>query len=147
MQETGPKKVVSSTKPTTPPHFVSQRPFFSVLTSSPNLHQLPVQKRKKQAGQRKRHFKAHNNHLAGVLEDYSDGVPVKKWNFSAAHRDRSTSVTSVNKKRLEMPEAPPSPLSKGWPHALLLLLSGSVLNEWKKPLSCKDLSLNWSFLP
>lgn len=48
MQETGPKKV------------------------------LPVQKRKKQAGQRKRHFKAHNNHLAGVLEDYSDGVPVKK---------------------------------------------------------------------
>ncbi|KAA8594885.1 hypothetical protein FQN60_012020, partial [Etheostoma spectabile] len=48
MQETGPKKV------------------------------LPVQKRKKQGGQRKRHFKTHNNHLAGVLEDYSDGVPVKK---------------------------------------------------------------------
>lgn len=48
MQETGPKKV------------------------------LPVQKRKKQSGQRKRHFKTHNNHLAGVLEDYSDGVPVKK---------------------------------------------------------------------
>lgn len=42
--------------------------------------QLPVQKRKKQGGQRKRHFKTHNNHLAGVLEDYSDGVPVKKWN-------------------------------------------------------------------
>ncbi|XP_035516071.1 transcription initiation factor IIE subunit beta [Morone saxatilis] len=48
MQETGPKKV------------------------------LPVQKRKKQGGQRKRHFKTHNNHLAGVLEDYSDGVPAKK---------------------------------------------------------------------
>ncbi|XP_068583304.1 transcription initiation factor IIE subunit beta isoform X1 [Cebidichthys violaceus] len=48
MQETGPKKV------------------------------LPVQKRKKQGGQRKRHFKTHNNHLAGVLEDYSEGVPVKK---------------------------------------------------------------------
>lgn len=48
MQETGPKKV------------------------------LPVQKRKKQGGQRKRPFKTHNNHLAGVLEDYSDGVPVKK---------------------------------------------------------------------
>lgn len=42
--------------------------------------QLPVQKRKKQGGQRKRAFKTHNNHLAGVLEDYSDGVPVKKWN-------------------------------------------------------------------
>nr|XP_061832895.1 general transcription factor IIE subunit 2-like [Nerophis lumbriciformis] len=39
---------------------------------------LPVQKRKKQAGQRKRHFKTHNNHLAGVLEDYTDGVPAKK---------------------------------------------------------------------
>uniref|UniRef100_A0A3Q1KA90 Transcription initiation factor IIE subunit beta n=1 Tax=Anabas testudineus TaxID=64144 RepID=A0A3Q1KA90_ANATE len=48
MQETGPKKV------------------------------LPVQKRKKQSGNRKRHFKTHNNHLAGVLEDYSDGVPAKK---------------------------------------------------------------------
>lgn len=48
MQETGPKKV------------------------------LPVQKRKKQSGQRKRQFKTHNNHLAGVLEDYSDGLPAKK---------------------------------------------------------------------
>lgn len=48
MQETGPKKV------------------------------LPVQKRKKQGVQRKRQFKTHNNHLADVLEDYSDGVPAKK---------------------------------------------------------------------
>ncbi|KAJ0033050.1 hypothetical protein NQD34_000157 [Periophthalmus magnuspinnatus] len=48
MQETGPKKV------------------------------LPVQKRKKQSGQRKRQFKTHNNHLAGVLEDYSEGVPANK---------------------------------------------------------------------
>lgn len=48
MQETGPKKV------------------------------LPVQKRKKQSGQRKRQFKTLNNHLADVLEDYSDGVPAKK---------------------------------------------------------------------
>uniref|UniRef100_H3CHT1 Transcription initiation factor IIE subunit beta n=1 Tax=Tetraodon nigroviridis TaxID=99883 RepID=H3CHT1_TETNG len=38
---------------------------------------LPVQKRKKQGVQRKRHFKTHNNHLAGMLEDYSDGVPAK----------------------------------------------------------------------
>ncbi|KAG7485806.1 transcription initiation factor IIE subunit beta [Solea senegalensis] len=38
---------------------------------------LPVQKRKKKSGQRKNHFKTHNSHLAGVLEDYSDGVPVK----------------------------------------------------------------------
>ncbi|CAB1458938.1 unnamed protein product [Pleuronectes platessa] len=38
---------------------------------------MPV-KRKKQGGQRKRHFKTHNNHLAGVLEDYSEGVPAKK---------------------------------------------------------------------
>lgn len=48
MQETGPKKV------------------------------LPVQKRKKQSGQRKRQFKTLNNHLVDVLEDYSDGVPAKK---------------------------------------------------------------------
>uniref|UniRef100_A0A8C6U6Z0 Transcription initiation factor IIE subunit beta n=1 Tax=Neogobius melanostomus TaxID=47308 RepID=A0A8C6U6Z0_9GOBI len=48
MQDTGPKKV------------------------------LPVQKRKKQSGNRKRQFKTHNNHLADVLEDYSDGVPAKK---------------------------------------------------------------------
>ncbi|XP_075887204.1 general transcription factor IIE subunit 2-like [Nelusetta ayraudi] len=39
---------------------------------------LCVPKRKKQLGQRKRPFKGYNNHLAGVLEDYSDGVPVKK---------------------------------------------------------------------
>uniref|UniRef100_A0A674MBU6 Transcription initiation factor IIE subunit beta n=1 Tax=Takifugu rubripes TaxID=31033 RepID=A0A674MBU6_TAKRU len=39
---------------------------------------LPIQKRKKQGVQRKRQFKTHNNHLAGILEDYSEGVPVKK---------------------------------------------------------------------
>ncbi|XP_062902569.1 transcription initiation factor IIE subunit beta [Mobula hypostoma] len=48
MQETGPKKVVS------------------------------VQKRKKSASQRKRKFKAHNNHMAGLLEDYSEGVSSKE---------------------------------------------------------------------
>jgi len=40
--------------------------------------QLPVQKRKKPGGQKKRRFKTHNDHLAGVLEDYSEGVPAKK---------------------------------------------------------------------
>jgi len=40
--------------------------------------QLPVQRKKKGSGKRKTNFKTHNNHLAGVLEDYSDGVPVKK---------------------------------------------------------------------
>ncbi|XP_071387830.1 transcription initiation factor IIE subunit beta [Centroberyx affinis] len=39
---------------------------------------LPVQKRKKPGGQKKRRFKTHNDHLAGVLEDYSEGVPGKK---------------------------------------------------------------------
>ncbi|XP_059821039.1 transcription initiation factor IIE subunit beta [Hypanus sabinus] len=48
MQETGPKKVLS------------------------------VQKRKKSASQRKRKFKAHNNHMAGLLEDYSEGVSGKE---------------------------------------------------------------------
>lgn len=38
---------------------------------------LPI-KRKKPGGQKKRRFKTHNDHLAGVLEDYSEGVPAKK---------------------------------------------------------------------
>lgn len=50
-------------------------PYEQICSAS---QQLPVQKRKKQGGQRKRQFKTHNNHLAGVLEDYTDGVPVKK---------------------------------------------------------------------
>ena len=54
----------------------------SVIMSDCVSVQLPVQKRKKQGGQRKRHFKTHNNHLAGVLEDYSEGVPAKKWSPS-----------------------------------------------------------------
>ncbi|XP_063039749.1 general transcription factor IIE subunit 2-like [Engraulis encrasicolus] len=37
----------------------------------------PVQKRKK-ASQKGKRFKTHNHHLAGVLEDYSEGVPNKK---------------------------------------------------------------------
>uniref|UniRef100_UPI00398EC07F transcription initiation factor IIE subunit beta isoform X2 n=1 Tax=Pristiophorus japonicus TaxID=55135 RepID=UPI00398EC07F len=48
MQETGPKKVVC------------------------------VQKRKKPASQRRRKFKTHNDHLAGVLEDYTEGVSGKE---------------------------------------------------------------------
>ncbi|XP_031416342.1 transcription initiation factor IIE subunit beta isoform X2 [Clupea harengus] len=48
MQETGPKKM------------------------------LPIHKRKKGGSQKARRFKTHNHHLAGVLEDYTDGVPTKK---------------------------------------------------------------------
>ncbi|XP_072261522.1 transcription initiation factor IIE subunit beta [Pyxicephalus adspersus] len=47
MQETGPKKVI------------------------------PVQKRKKSTSQKKRRFKTHNDHLAGVLKDYTDVTPGK----------------------------------------------------------------------
>lgn len=47
MQETGPKKVI------------------------------PVQKRKKSNSQKKRRFKTHNDHLAGVLKDYTDVTPGK----------------------------------------------------------------------
>ncbi|XP_051898260.1 transcription initiation factor IIE subunit beta isoform X2 [Pristis pectinata] len=39
---------------------------------------VSVQKRKKSASQRKRKFKAHNNHMAGLLEDYSEGVSSKE---------------------------------------------------------------------
>lgn len=38
----------------------------------------PMQKRKKPAMNKKRRFKTHNDHLNGVLEDYSEGVPNKK---------------------------------------------------------------------
>lgn len=74
MQETGPKKVTRA-----PTMFFegkgSQRSSYGSVLS---VHQLPIQKRKKQGVQRKRQFKTHNNHLAGILEDYSEGVPVKK---------------------------------------------------------------------
>ncbi|KAG8593592.1 hypothetical protein GDO81_000893 [Engystomops pustulosus] len=48
MQESGPKKVI------------------------------PVQKRKNAHSQRKRKFKTHNNHLDGVLKDYTDVTPGKQ---------------------------------------------------------------------
>uniref|UniRef100_A0A8C5LXU6 Transcription initiation factor IIE subunit beta n=1 Tax=Leptobrachium leishanense TaxID=445787 RepID=A0A8C5LXU6_9ANUR len=47
MQESGPKKVI------------------------------PVQKRKRSSAQKKRRFKTHNDHLAGVLKDYTDVAPGK----------------------------------------------------------------------
>uniref|UniRef100_A0A452DLG7 Transcription initiation factor IIE subunit beta n=1 Tax=Capra hircus TaxID=9925 RepID=A0A452DLG7_CAPHI len=37
----------------------------------------PIQRRKKPASQKKRRFKTHNEHLAGVLKDYSDITPGK----------------------------------------------------------------------
>nr|XP_060511750.1 transcription initiation factor IIE subunit beta [Panthera onca] len=37
----------------------------------------PIQRRKKPASQKKRRFKTHNEHLAGVLKDYSDIAPSK----------------------------------------------------------------------
>uniref|UniRef100_A0A8B9GYJ0 Transcription initiation factor IIE subunit beta n=1 Tax=Astyanax mexicanus TaxID=7994 RepID=A0A8B9GYJ0_ASTMX len=46
MQETGPKKMI------------------------------PVHKRKKPGAQKKRRFKTHNDHLNGVLEDYSEGSKI-----------------------------------------------------------------------
>lgn len=40
--------------------------------------QAPIQRRKKPASQKKRRFKTHNDHLVGVLKDYSDVVPGKQ---------------------------------------------------------------------
>lgn len=39
---------------------------------------IPVQKRKKANSQKKRRFKTHNDHLAGVLKDYTDVTPSKQ---------------------------------------------------------------------
>lgn len=76
MQETGPKKVLSVAFIC----FLKGKGLKKsrLVTMLICVHQLPVQKRKKQGNQRKRHFKTHNNHLAGILEDYSEGVPAKK---------------------------------------------------------------------
>ncbi|XP_035273620.1 transcription initiation factor IIE subunit beta [Anguilla anguilla] len=38
----------------------------------------PIQERRRPGSQKRRRFKTHNDHLAGVLEDYSEGVPAKK---------------------------------------------------------------------
>ncbi|XP_048827099.1 general transcription factor IIE subunit 2-like [Brienomyrus brachyistius] len=38
----------------------------------------PIQKKKKPASQKKRRFKTHNDHLADVLEDYSQGMSARK---------------------------------------------------------------------
>ncbi|KAI5932957.1 Transcription initiation factor IIE subunit beta [Manis javanica] len=37
----------------------------------------PIQRRKKPTSQKKRRFKTHNEHVAGVLKDYSDIAPGK----------------------------------------------------------------------
>ncbi|KAM3938501.1 transcription initiation factor IIE subunit beta [Leptodactylus fuscus] len=39
---------------------------------------IPVQKRKNTNSQKKRRFKTHNDHLAGVLKDYTDVTPGKQ---------------------------------------------------------------------
>ncbi|XP_075059862.1 transcription initiation factor IIE subunit beta [Mixophyes fleayi] len=39
---------------------------------------VPVHKRKKSMSQKKRRFKTHNDHLAGVLKDYTDVTPGKQ---------------------------------------------------------------------
>lgn len=49
-----------------------------LLTAVFFFSQAPIQRRKKPASQKKRRFKTHNDHLAGVLKDYSDVVPGKQ---------------------------------------------------------------------
>ncbi|MFT7807456.1 transcription initiation factor IIE subunit beta isoform X2 [Arapaima gigas] len=67
MQETGPKKMVSA-------HIA---PACLAFKQALFLLQMPIQKRKKPGTQKKRRFKTHNDHLVGVLEDYSEGVSKK----------------------------------------------------------------------
>lgn len=51
-------------------------PGVTVVPCLPFL-QASIQRRKKPASQKKRRFKTHNEHLAGVLKDYSDITPGK----------------------------------------------------------------------
>ncbi|ROI16073.1 General transcription factor IIE subunit 2 [Anabarilius grahami] len=95
MQETGPKKIVRSISHThTDKRLHTERRTFQIglfmhICVGVNgccevdvicdwMLQAPIQKRKKPGTQRKRRFKTHNDHLNGVLEDYSEGVPSKK---------------------------------------------------------------------
>lgn len=97
MQETGPKKIVRFPFLThiqiniytqTQTHTLQIRLFMHICVGVNGcrevdvicdwLLQAPIQKRKKPGTQRKRRFKTHNDHLNGVLEDYSEGVPSKK---------------------------------------------------------------------
>uniref|UniRef100_A0A8C2GTR8 Transcription initiation factor IIE subunit beta n=1 Tax=Cyprinus carpio TaxID=7962 RepID=A0A8C2GTR8_CYPCA len=95
MQETGPKKIVRSVSHThTDKHLHAEKRspqigwFMHICVGANGCHegdvicdwllQAPIQKRKKPGTQRKRRYKTHNDHLNGVLEDYSDGVPSKK---------------------------------------------------------------------
>lgn len=95
MQETGPKKIVRSVSHTytdkrlhTERHTLQIGLFMHICVGVLGccevdvicdwLLQAPIQKRKKPGTQRKRRFKTHNDHLNGVLEDYSEGVPSKK---------------------------------------------------------------------
>lgn len=59
------------------------------------LLQTPIQKRKKPGTQRKRRFKTHNDHLNGVLEDYSEGVPSKKWHTHTRLKRRDRYLCDV----------------------------------------------------
>uniref|UniRef100_G1PA36 Transcription initiation factor IIE subunit beta n=1 Tax=Myotis lucifugus TaxID=59463 RepID=G1PA36_MYOLU len=47
------------------------------LCFTPPRAVAPIQRRKKPASQKKRRFKTHNEHMAGVLKDYSDIAPGK----------------------------------------------------------------------
>uniref|UniRef100_A0A673LIQ2 Transcription initiation factor IIE subunit beta n=2 Tax=Cyprinidae TaxID=7953 RepID=A0A673LIQ2_9TELE len=92
MQETGPKKIVRSVSHThadkhlhAEKHSLQIGWFMHICVGANGcrevdvicdwLLQAPIQKRKKPGTQRKRRYKTHNDHLNGVLEDYSDGVP------------------------------------------------------------------------
>ncbi|KAB0406743.1 hypothetical protein E2I00_013500 [Balaenoptera physalus] len=70
MQESGPKKVVHSDR-------VRCIEGLRISLPSGAARQAPIQRRKKPASQKKRRFKTHNEHLAGVLKDYSDITPGK----------------------------------------------------------------------
>ncbi|ETE72987.1 General transcription factor IIE subunit 2 [Ophiophagus hannah] len=72
------QKAIKETKSSLLPVLI-RRKSYSTMIKAVNLQWMkaPIQKRKKPASQKKRRFKTHNDHLAGVLKDYSDVVPGK----------------------------------------------------------------------
>ncbi|XP_063775491.1 transcription initiation factor IIE subunit beta [Pseudophryne corroboree] len=55
-----------------------KRQGISSMQESGPKKMIPIQKRKKSTSQKKRRFKTHNDHLAGVLKDYTDVTPGKQ---------------------------------------------------------------------
>lgn len=124
-------------------------------TVTVSILQLCNPKRKKELVRRKRHFKGYNNHLADVLEDYSDGVPVKKWTTAARCKGWKDMMTLKEQSSSSLADWDMQGVSKqteifcGKP--LTCTLWGWEVNEktmivWLYAVYCKKWGQKYSFI-